>query len=86
MTNETVEIRCPSSFRKLFMRMQVSSNSPKYLQEENWIEIACYDCLKEQRKQDAYKDEEQEVVRVLHYYSFLGELMKTAIVRAGEPF
>lgn len=72
-----VEIRCPSDLRRLFMKLQISGEKPKYV-DGNLLEIACSDCKRELRKQGV------EIVRVLHYFNFVGELITTEVVR-GEP-
>ncbi len=73
---ETVEIRCPSDLRRLFMKLRISGDTPKYV-EGNLLEIACSDCKRELRKQGI------ELSRVLHYFNFLGELVTTEVV-CGE--
>lgn len=69
-----IEIRCPSDLRRLFMKLKVSGETPRYTPAENWLEIACFDCLRAVRKKTP------QARRVLHYYSFLGELMDTRVV------
>jgi hypothetical protein len=59
------------------MKLQISGEKPKYV-DGNLLEIACSDCKRELRKQGV------EIVRVLHYFNFVGELITTEVVR-GEP-
>lgn len=80
---EQVEIRCPSNFKRLFFKLSLSGANPIYV-EGNWMEIACGDCLREQRNEELRIDGHTTLLRVFHYYSFLGELVKTKIVRVGE--
>jgi len=82
---ELVELRCPSNLRHLFMKMTVTGERPKYT-EENWIEVACGDCKSEQRKLEMRNLGSTSIIRVLHYFSFMGELMKTEIVRLGGDY
>ena len=83
MAETEIEIRCPSNLRHLFMKMRMSGEQPHYT-EENWIEVACNDCLREQRRIELQNEGSTNVIRVLHSYSFIGELMKTSIVRTGD--
>ncbi len=71
---EIVEIRCPSDLRRLFMKLRISGEQPKYV-AGNLLEIACSDCKRELRKQGVVAS------RVLHYFNFLGELVTTEVVR-----
>lgn len=70
---ETVEVRCPSDLRRLFFKLQVSGERPRYTQE-NWVEITCPDCRKE------YQRSGRRVRRVLHRFSFVGVLMETVLI------
>lgn len=68
-----VEIRCPVGFRKLFMRMRISSE-PLQVTEDNLMEFACNDCLRSHRRDG------QTMSQVYHYYSFDGTLVHTVKV------
>lgn len=70
---QSVDIRCPYNLRKLFMKLQLSGDTPKYV-DGNLMEIACYDCARDLRSTGV------EVVRVLHYFNFLGELVRTEVI------
>lgn len=72
---DSVEVRCPSDFRRLFLKLRAAGEVPVYTSEENWLEVACFDCLRSARKSDP------TVSRVLHYYSFLGEFQQTRVER-----
>lgn len=66
----SIEVRCPGKFKKLFLVLK-----QEHLPTEGmYMEIACADCARDERKSN-YK-----VSRVLHYYSTLGECVKTKIV------
>lgn len=84
MSDQLVEIRCPSPLRHLFMKMKLAGEQPRYTEEENWIEITCNDCLREQRSIELRDQGHTSVLRVYHYFSFMGELMKTTVQRMGD--
>jgi hypothetical protein len=67
---QTVEIRCPSGLRRLFMKLCLAGERP-VITEGNLLEIACADCRRELRRQGT------EVDLVLHYFDFAGELVAT---------
>lgn len=73
--DEVVEVRCPSDLRRLFLKLRAAGEVPTYTAGENWLEVACFDCLRAARRSDP------DVQRVLHYYSFLGEFQRTRVVR-----
>lgn len=75
--SEVVEVRCPSDFRRLFMKIRVERGSVP-VTEENWMEIACPDCVRIYRKEFEGKGLTPPSL-VLHYFSILGELMKTEV-------
>ncbi len=79
---ELIDIRCPSDLKRLFFKLNTSGEKLSY-SEENWMEIACGDCLREQRRVDMRGNGHSDALRVLHYYSFTGELMKTEVRRVG---
>lgn len=74
--SEVVEVRCPSDFRRLFMKLRVDDRV--VVTEENWMEIACPDCVRDYRKESERKGLAPPSL-VLHYFSILGELMKTEV-------
>lgn len=75
--SEVVEVRCPSDFRRLFMKLRVERKTVA-VTEENWMEIACPDCVRIYRKKFESKGISGPSL-VLHYFSVLGELMKTEV-------
>lgn len=61
--SERVEIRCPDRFRKLFLVL-----TSEFLPTEgSYMEIACYDCARDKRKNG------EPVVSVFHYYDSAGK-------------
>lgn len=68
-----VEIRCPENFSRLFVKMKLAGESPTYV-EGNLMEFACDDCKRMHRRAG------DAVLRVLHRYNFLGELVETVVV------
>lgn len=76
MSVEIVNIRCPGNLRKLFAKMQLSGESPRMLQPGNLLMVACYDCSKEFKNSSEYKGGR---VRILHHYSFVGELIESSV-------
>lgn len=70
MTREMVEVRCPSEFGRLLLKISVSDDPP-VLVTGNLMEIACPACRRVLQRQGIV------VSRVLHRYNFLGELVET---------
>lgn len=70
MTTFSVDVRCPSGPKRLFMKMKLNGESPK-ITDGNLMEFACSDCKRTLRRQGF------EVDRVLHQYNFLGEFIQT---------
>lgn len=70
----TVEVRCPDGFGRLFMKLQLSGETPT-ITEGNLFEFACTDCRK------YYKEHGEQVSLVLHRFDFLGRSVETEIVR-----
>lgn len=70
----TVEVRCPGSMRRLFMKLQLEGDKP-LITEGNLLEFACADCRKE------YTRLGDPVRLVLHRYNFLGELIEVEVLR-----
>ncbi len=72
-SNETaVEVRCPSDLRRLFTKLKSEGKKPLMV-EGNLMEFACSDCARELRKSG------RDVKRVLHRFSFLGDLVESVI-------
>lgn len=68
-----VELRCPANASKLFARLRVSGEQPSYIQPDNLIEMACYDC------RHLLKRAGRRAKRVLHRYDLAGTLVATLI-------
>jgi len=75
--SEVVEVRCPLDFRRLFMKIRVERQSVP-VTAENWMEIACPDCVRIYRKDSECMGVAGPSM-VLHYFSILCELMKTEV-------
>ena len=69
----TIEVRCPSSVGKLFMKLKLSGE-PVIVTEGNLLEFSCSDCKR------LLKKEGTPVFRVLHRYDLAGALIETEIV------
>lgn len=73
MSNEkTIDIRCPQDPRHLFLKLRRSGEST-HVTRDNLIELACDECKKTERRKDP------NVIRVLHLYDLLGELIETKV-------
>lgn len=70
MDTEYVDVRCPGDFARLFYKIKLTGEKPKYTQD-NLVEIACGDCARAARKNG------EHVKQVLHYFNFIGECVKT---------
>jgi hypothetical protein len=70
MTGDMVEVRCPSEFGRLLLKISVSDDPPVVV-PGNLMEIACPACRR------VLQREGRSVSRVLHRYNFLGELVET---------
>jgi hypothetical protein len=68
MPEQVVEVRCPSSFRRLFVKLRLEGDRPR-ITEGNLMEFACADC----RRGTGHK-------LVLHRYDLLGNLVETVTV------
>jgi transcription initiation factor IIE alpha subunit len=66
-----IEIRCPVGPRRLFTKLKIDGEKPKYV-EGNLIEFSCPECRK-----DLNKDRDKNVKHVFHRYNFLGELIES---------
>lgn len=63
---DIVEVRCPVGPQRLFTKLRLAADTPRYVQG-NLIEFPCSDCRR--------KDPDQ--LAVFHRYNFLGELVQT---------
>lgn len=75
MGTEIVEIRCPVGPRRLFAKLRQEGQKPRIDPEDNLFEVSCSDCTRAQRRLDS------SVVRVLHRFNFLGQLVSSETVR-----
>jgi hypothetical protein len=66
-----VEVRCPAGPQKLFTKLRLGETTARYIQPDNLIEFACYDCTRTLRR--AYGGDGT----VYHRYNFVGELFET---------
>ena len=71
----TIDIRCPVDPRRLFFKIQVEEGQKPILTTSNLLEVSCTDCTKLMRKKDP------TVVRVLHRFDVLGDLVESEVVR-----
>ena len=70
---EWAELRCPSNPSRLFARLRLSGEQPSYIQPDNLIEMACWDCRK------LLGLSGRKVRRVLHRYDLAGNLVTTLV-------
>lgn len=73
MTNNEKELRCPVGPRRLFMKLKTEGVPPVFV-DGTLLEVSCSDCARALRK------EGRNVVRVLHRYTFLGQLYETEVI------
>jgi hypothetical protein len=52
---------------------------PVVVTQENWIEVACPDCIRSARR-EAQASSDPLPFRVFHYYAFDGEFVKSTVV------
>lgn len=72
---EIIDIRCPEDPRHLFLKLRRAGETP-HVTDGNLIELACDECKKVRRREDP------SVIRVLHLYDLLGELIETKVETA----
>lgn len=70
---DVVEVRCPVGPQRLFTKLRLGEVAYRYVPEDNTIEFACGDCARRVSAEGGGK------VRVLHRYSFIGELVDTLV-------
>lgn len=70
----SVEVRCPLGPRRLFMKLKLEG-TPITVNSENLMEFSCADCRKALQRQGT------ECERVLHFYNFIGEWVRTTVLR-----
>lgn len=68
-----VDLRCPSNPSKLFAKLRLSGEQPSYIQPDNLIEMACWDCRKKLERSG------RKARRVLHRYDLSGALISTLV-------
>lgn len=68
-----IELRCPVGPRRLLAKSWVEGDGPQRA-EGNLLELNCDDCKRALRKQG------RQVIRVLHRYNVLGELIESVVV------
>lgn len=73
-TMETVELRCPVGPRQLLGKVLRESGNV-VVDDNNLMELACRDCAR------ALKVSDPGVLRVVHRYNLLGELVESVIQR-----
>lgn len=72
-----VELRCPIGPQRLLSKLVLARETPRIV-PGNLIELACSDCKQTQRRRDP------SVVRVLHRFNLVGELVESEVVRLGR--
>jgi hypothetical protein len=77
MVMKTVEIRCPVGPRKLLSKLILEKQVPSVV-DGNLLEMACYDCARTARIHNP------DVLRVLHRYNLVGELIESVEVLRGD--
>lgn len=78
-TAAVVEVRCPLGPRRLFSKLRLGPEPPRYIQPDNLIEFACADCRNRLTRERATP------CWVFHRYNFLGELVETIVVDGPPP-
>lgn len=69
-SRERVDLRCPAGPKQLLGRAR-AQQEPQKVNADNLIELSCRDCTKNAR---AFNP---DVVRVIHCFNFLGELVES---------
>jgi len=77
--DQWAELRCPSNPSRLFARLKLSGEHPSYIQPDNLIEMACWDCRKLLERSG------RRVRRVLHRYDLAGTLIATLVEDEDLP-
>lgn len=73
MTMTSVELRCPEGAQRLLGKALRDGDKPVMV--DNLMELACRDCARNARQFD------ESVVRVLHRFNVLGELIESVVER-----
>lgn len=73
-THELVELRCPKGPQQLLAKM-LRDPEVSYVPDGNLMELSCRDCTRVLRRGDS------SVLRVVHRYNLLGELVESAVQR-----
>lgn len=66
----SVDLRCPVGPRRLLAILRQEGKKPLYV-DGNLVEFACSDCARSARRAG------RDVLRVLHRFNFVGELVST---------
>lgn len=69
----TVELRCPTGFRRLFSKLIMQGERPR-VTGGNLLEFACADCRKELKEQGT------ACRLVLHRFDLAGELVESLVL------
>lgn len=72
--SETVDIRCPYSFGRLFAKIKIEGG-PLTVTPDGLFEVACSDCLRDLRQEGNTRAK-----RVLHYFNFIGEYVSSEVM------
>lgn len=77
MSEATValELRCPVGPRQLLGKVIRETGEVPPVGEANLMELSCRDCTKNLRREDP------EILRVVHRYNLLGELVENVVTR-----
>lgn len=73
-TVEVVDLRCPVGPRQLLLKLHTTGERA-HVNDDNLMEISCRDCTRTARRSDP------GVVRVLHRFNFIGELVESVVER-----
>lgn len=76
----TVELRCEDFPRRLFGKMLVEARAAdaEVAVTDGLMEFDCRDCRKD------YQEDGELVVRVLHRFDLIGNLVETVVVDSGN--
>lgn len=72
MSKYLVELRCPVGPKSLLGKMAPTEKA--HVTAENLVELACSDCARELRRKG------KNVLRVLHRFNFLGDLIESEVI------
>lgn len=69
------EVRCPHGPRSLLAKVVEDGDSKRYVDDGRLVELFCKTCTR------SYRESDKTVMRVLHRFNIIGELVNTSVER-----